>query len=558
MNMREAHGSPWSKASIMKFPQESRGEPLDIVSEPTPKAIVVGSGPSGVSCSWSLLSAGWKVTMLDVGMNLESARAAKLGALQAVEPSGWNRAAEAAFLREGISAGASGIPLKRAYGSDFPYRSVPGATAIACEGVQTQASLARGGFSNVWGSAMLPYRQQDLAKWPIGESDLAPHYRAVLEHVPIAGREDDLARFFPLYAEPCRLPVSAQAEALLERLEQNRASLAAQKIVGGASRLAVRNDDTAPCRACGLCMYGCPSGLIYCSSSSVDELSCHPNFTYSAGHYVTRVAEKNGSAYLAGFDADSRATLEISADRIFLACGTVGTTGILLRSLDAWAKPVTMLDSQYFLLPSATLSGAGSVTNENLHTLAQAFIEVMDEKVSDYTIHLQVYTYNELYSQAIDATAGPLRSLVPKDFLLSRLLLLQGYLHSDESASMTCVLEKNADGDTLAITRNENPVTASAMRKVREKILRASGASGLIPLLPLLRPGLPGRGFHSGGTFPMTSKPSGLESDILGRPAGFRRIHAVDSTVFSSIPATTITLSAMANAHRIGTLTARL
>src|SRR5581483_5202092 len=168
----------------------------------------------------------------------------------------------------------------------------------------------------------------------------------------------------------------------------------------------------------------------------------------------------------------------------------------LLRSLDAWEKPVIMLDSQYFLLPSATLSGAGSVTKENLHTLCQAFIEVMDEKVSSSTVHLQVYTYNELYSQAIDATTGPLRSLVPKDFLLSRLLLLQGYLHSDESPSMTCILQKTPAGDTVRISRNDNPVTSSVMRKAREKVLRASGASGLIPLLPLLRPGLPGRGFH--------------------------------------------------------------
>ena len=62
----------------------------------------------------------------------------------------------------------------------------------------------------------------------------------------------------------------------------------------------------------------------------------------------------------------------------------------------------------------------------------------------------------------------------------------------------------------------------------------------------------PGRGFHSGGSFPMRATPKELETDTLGRPYGFARIHAVDATVFPSIPATTITFSAMANAHRIG------
>jgi choline dehydrogenase-like flavoprotein len=64
----------------------------------------------------------------------------------------------------------------------------------------------------------------------------------------------------------------------------------------------------------------------------------------------------------------------------------------------------------------------------------------------------------------------------------------------------------------------------------------------------------PGRGFHSGGSFPMRKNPGPFETDILGRPHGFQRVHAVDATVFPTIPATTITLSAMANAHRIGSV----
>jgi choline dehydrogenase-like flavoprotein len=49
----------------------------------------------------------------------------------------------------------------------------------------------------------------------------------------------------------------------------------------------------------------------------------------------------------------------------------------------------------------------------------------------------------------------------------------------------------------------------------------------------------------------MRDKPSGLESDVLGRPAGLQRVFVVDASVLPSIPATTITLPVMANAHRI-------
>ena len=73
-----------------------------------------------------------------------------------------------------------------------------------------------------------------------------------------------------------------------------------------------------------------------------------------------------------------------------------------------------------------------------------------------------------------------------------------------------------------------------------------------VPMPSQLRVGAPGRGFHGGGSLPMRRQPQGLETDVFGRPAGLRRIHAVDSSIFPSIPATTITLTAMANAHRIG------
>jgi choline dehydrogenase-like flavoprotein len=41
------------------------------------------------------------------------------------------------------------------------------------------------------------------------------------------------------------------------------------------------------------------------------------------------------------------------------------------------------------------------------------------------------------------------------------------------------------------------------------------------------------------------------QSDRLGRPAGLARLHVVDASSLPAIPATTITLSVMANAHRI-------
>jgi choline dehydrogenase-like flavoprotein len=102
-----------------------------------------------------------------------------------------------------------------------------------------------------------------------------------------------------------------------------------------------------------------------------------------------------------------------------------------------------------------------------------------------------------------------------------------------------------------------NPAAKAEVRRIVFKLLKQSRRLGAVPLLPMLKLGEPGRSFHSGGSFPMARQPSGLQTDLLGRPGGWQRIHAVDATIFPSIPATTITLSVMANAHRIASEAAK-
>ena len=114
------------------------------------------------------------------------------------------------------------------------------------------------------------------------------------------------------------------------------------------------------------------------------------------------------------------------------------------------------------------------------------------------------------------------------------------------------MLERTECGDVLRLGANSKPEAKRRIGRLIRKLAKLSYRTGVLPLSPLLEMGLPGRGFHSGGSFPMAAQPKPGESDLLGRPYGMRRIHAVDATVLPSIPATTITLTVMANAYRIG------
>jgi choline dehydrogenase-like flavoprotein len=101
------------------------------------------------------------------------------------------------------------------------------------------------------------------------------------------------------------------------------------------------------------------------------------------------------------------------------------------------------------------------------------------------------------------------------------------------------------------LEQQRNPATLPALRRVGARLLRHALDFKALPLYPLLQVTPAGRGFHNGGTFPMREAPGPFECDVLGRPHGFSRVHVVDSTTFPTIPSTTITFTAMANAHRI-------
>jgi choline dehydrogenase-like flavoprotein len=515
--------------------------------------IVVGSGPSGISCAQALLDRGEEVCLVDAGVTLEPERQAIIARMGQQAPVEWS-AEDLGRIKEGMHASATGVVLKRIYGSDFAYRGP--AEHIGTQSAQAalMPTLAQGGLSNVWGAALMPYCERDLDGWPITLQDLAPHYEAVMKLTPLAGQHDRLEASFPLYGEPKTLPMSRQARMLWRRLEKHAASLGQHGLQYGAARVAVqaRERDEAGCVTCGLCMYGCPYGFIYSSAHTLRRWQERAGFTYLPGIIVEGVEETGGAVRVSGYHMRGGQPWSMNADRVFLAGGVLPSTKIVLHSRRAYGRPLHILDSQYYLFPLLQAARTPRVRDEALYTLSQIFLELVDPAISPHTVHLQVYSYNDLIGQALRKSLGP----VGFDWLVreleNRMLIAQGYLHSNHSARLRVELKPGTRASELLVEAEPNPRTAALVRKVVRKLARLSPMLGALPLEPMLQITPPGRGFHCGGTLPMRENPGEYETDRLGRPGGWERIHVVDSSVFPSIPATTITMSVMANAHRIG------
>jgi choline dehydrogenase-like flavoprotein len=218
---------------------------------------------------------------------------------------------------------------------------------------------------------------------------------------------------------------------------------------------------------------------------------------------------------------------------------------------------VPLLQSAYFTLPLVTRRREEHVGRGlGRNTLAQVFLELEDSRLWTNGVHLQLYGYNDLMLRALAARArmperAAERLLQP---LLGRLLYCQGYLHSDESPRLSAELVLESDRRVLVLSPGDVGEAPGRIRAVVRKLRSLDSITGLEPAGPMVRVWPQGKGFHVGGSLPMRDRPGDLETDVLGRPRGFRRVHVVDASVFSSIPATTITLSVMANAQRIAAL----
>jgi choline dehydrogenase-like flavoprotein len=520
--------------------------------------LVVGSGPAGVSAAFELLRKGLSVRMLDVGYRLEPDRQQLVDRLGQSTPEQWDLESLES-LRLPTDPDVKGLPKKLVYGSDYPYREPGEMVRIESRGVDLLVSHALGGLSNAWGSNILPFLDADTTDWPIRQADLAPYYRSVLTDFDLAGREDRLSRQFPLYTEnPRPIRPSAQAKAFVDDLESHNVALSRLGIDFGYSRLALRVDPRngdAGCVYCGLCLYGCPYGLIYSSAHSLPELRRFPNFEYLPGYYVTRVEEGPTGISVLARRIDGGQDEKFRADRVFLGCGAVSTTKIVLESLGAIGREVLLRDSQYFLSPMLRLHGSKDVTKESLHTLSQVCLELSSPEISERSVHMLVYTYNDLYRRALQKLVGPLfhpfKAVV--DRMLSRLLIIQGYLHSDDSPSIAMRVEPvPGSGPTRVVLEGrENPRTRGVIRKVLRRLYRASAPmrGSIVPFMTHV--GKPGKSYHVGASLPMRLTPGDFECDVLGRPRGFSRLHVIDASCFTSVPATNVTLTVMANARRI-------
>ena len=434
-------------------------------------------------------------------------------------------------------------PRKSTYGSKFAYAPDPD---VQKTNTGLERSWAMGGFSNVWGAAVLPYTVEQVHSWGVDIDEWQHAQNALIELLRISNASDHWARHFPVLGSQVRCgDLDPEPSPIIQKfLEKFKASALSRsnRIRVGRALLAWRKDATR-CTGCRLCLAGCPYDLFYNAANSVRELQ--RNGLFYRVVKVMRVSRIENRFRLDCVNEDEDEWVD--ARRVFTGAGPLGTAELLLRSNFIKGGSIELKDSRYFLFP--VLRVGGRLPAASTIAAASVFVEMYGATPAG-DVHLQVYdacgpTFDYLLTNRAKKMPG---GSILMDLVRGRLLLIQGLLHSQMSGT----IEVTHTSGGLRVRGHEAARSLWPIARAFLTFLRTFAPLGFVPL-PVIEFAPLGLGQHVGAAFPMKANPGPLETDLYGQWPDAPGLYIIDASSLPDIPPHTITLSIMTNAYRIAT-----
>jgi choline dehydrogenase-like flavoprotein len=513
-------------------------------------AVIIGSGPAGVSAAWPIVEAGFSVVMLD-------AAARPTPEPPAMDLTEFRRSGDG--WRHAYGDDLCGLALGGLRSPKFATRIGQAVLADACHPMiratdfMPTRSFSAGGLSKMWGAVAPAYDDWDLREYPIRKRDLDPSYRALAARIGLSGGDDDLTDFhgsgLPLQPPRWLTPIGAR---LLDRYCRSKPL---PGFMLGTARNAVATEtiaDRRPCNSCGLCLYGCARGAIYDSTHDLAGLRRKPNFRYISPALVTRLPAIDDPALTV--DIEGKGHYSVAKARVLvLAAGTLNSTGLVLaRCLRAGRKqrlltnPVAALA---FFLPSRI----GQPLADTTFSLAQLSYRLEISESSDYASG-NLYTADGL-PLAILAEKLPVSrpTALHLSALMASALVLATFFLPGRYSQNAVTLNIRGDGrEELVVEGRISEDTNMLILEGIKKLARAMRHLGAIAVPGSRSIPVSGTDAHLAGTLPMKEHGEDLTCtpDCELRP--WRGLFVVDGSCLPDLPSKHCTFTIMANADRVG------
>jgi hypothetical protein len=523
--------------------------------------LVVGSGASGAMAAQTLGGSGLRVAVLDVGE-----RDRTYGPL--VPPTDFttvrttDREQHAYFL--GVDYEGVGWADNRVGSQLTPPRGhlVRGVTAnipLVSETFFPLESLAYGGLGGGWGLGCFVFSAHELERAGLPAGPVHEAYQVVADRIGISGARDDAAEYCLGDLERIQPapPLEENLAGLLGAYERRRTRFNRAGFHLGRSALALLTEpkDGREATAGHDMDFWSDSGRsAYRSWITMDALRAEGAVEYLDGRLVTRFEEQTDAVVVEAIRNDGSGTERLSARRLVLAPGALGTARIVLRSFGEPARRLPLLSNPYTYMPCVQPRMLGRAIAARKPSFSPLIMYHEPRERGGEILQAAFFSYRSLL-------LFKLVREVPLGFRDARRIMhellssftIAGVHHPDHGdSSRTVRLVPHADsptGDALAADYRLRNDEQRANGEREAQLARTQRRLGCFPLKAIRTPH--GASIHYGGTLPVSADGAPFTLDDRGRLAGTRRVYVADGSGLRYLPAKGITLTLMANAHRV-------
>jgi choline dehydrogenase-like flavoprotein len=495
-------------------------------------AIIVGSGPAGVSAAWPLVKSGNNILMLDVGY-------------RPLNDSQLNNKNDNISTKKKI----------RAPEFSYVFNNFKERYKLQTENFSANGSLAKGGLSNAWSALVSTFTNEEFDKFPFNRNDLMPHYSSVAKRIGISGTmTGDLIQWLgDEYLKQPNLPIHSLVAKLLQKYEKYKLKIQSYGIKLGChdqAILSMPHNNRPAFSQDAMNGYQDTSGAVYNSANEISELENYPNFKYLSNFFVENAVQETSKCKIITTHIKKNSSQNFYSKLFIIAAGTIGSTKLALKINQYFNKPLSLQNTPMFPLALLFPREVGrkpinkAFTYWHISYYLQLESLPSKHKIYGHFAPTDGINLNEL-SRRIPLPA-PLDSWISK-FLWPKMLL------------GTCIFPGCFSNNKLQLKSNnvlhisgnttddyEHYVKQS--KKILFKVFRKFGAIPLTTLTSVT----PGEDSHYASTIPMKAKPNIMETDVNGILNGHGNIYVVDGSVLSELPAKSHTFTIMANAERIG------
>lgn len=521
--------------------------------------IVVGSSFCGVMAAKTLIDAGEKILMLDVGIDSSYETKTTEKSFISIRKNDSNQSDFIIGSQfESLANLLKKNPIHLTPNRSFTIDKVADfLNWIEGEFIPTE-SLAKGGLGNSWGLGSYVYSDNELAETGLDVNTMREAYKWIASKIGISGGNDDSATYATgnSIKNQQPIPIDFNGQTLYEKSLKNKDKLAKKGFVVGRTPLAIgteNNSNGEKYKEDDLDFYSTGSTSAYRPQVTLNELLKNDNFKYQNNQLVLQFKEiENSIIEVTTLDIVSNEKKTFLCKKLLLSAGTLGTARIAMRSLEVDTLPI--ISNPYTYIPSLQIQHLGAKNIDYQTGLAQLSLYYdLDKKHTNVAMG-SLYSYRSLMGfRLLNQFPMDTKNGMHLLKLLQPALNITGIFHP-EYGSDTKFIERISDSNSPTNDSMKSSYVLSEkelqnLNQTEKAFKSALKTLGTIPLK--VQRNHHGASIHYGGTIPYNQQNNKASLQKNGSLTGFKNVFVTDGSGFQFLSGKGLTLTLMAHSHLI-------